>query len=205
MADFPSHPDAIEPAWLGERLRAAGVVRDAEITALSWVPIGTGQVGDSARLTLTYDRPGAGPATVAGKFPAADQTDDRYLVMRCTKRSLLQQRLPAKQPSCRINCRRGQGFLLGHRWQDADQPTRQHALSRPRWPDHQQVVSTRCRNRESTLGLLVAANITQVAADIGRLLGKRSLGQLRQAGTTLQRLDDLFEMAGGPDTQAGDG
>ena len=62
MADFPSHPDAIEPAWLGERLRAAGVVRDAEITALSWVPIGTGQVGDSARLTLTYDRPGAGPA-----------------------------------------------------------------------------------------------------------------------------------------------
>ena len=74
MADFPSHPDGLDPAWLGERLRQAGVIGDAEITALSWEPIGTGQVGDSARISLTYDRPGAGPATVAGKVPAADET-----------------------------------------------------------------------------------------------------------------------------------
>lgn len=74
MADFPSHPDAIRPDWLTERLRAAGIIDDATVTALSWVPIGTGQVGDSARITLTYDKPGAGPATIAGKFPAADET-----------------------------------------------------------------------------------------------------------------------------------
>lgn len=74
MADFPSHPDAITPEWLTDRLRAAGVIDSASVTALSWVPIGTGQVGDSARITLTYDRPGAGPATIAGKFPAADET-----------------------------------------------------------------------------------------------------------------------------------
>lgn len=74
MAEIPTHPDMIEPAWLTERLRAAEVIDDQVITGFSWVPIGTGQVGDSARLTLHYDRPGKGPATLAGKFPAADQT-----------------------------------------------------------------------------------------------------------------------------------
>ena len=44
------------------------------MTAVQWQAIGTGQVGDSARFELTYDRPGAGPATLAGKFAAADAT-----------------------------------------------------------------------------------------------------------------------------------
>ena len=44
------------------------------MTAVEWQAIGTGQVGDSARFKLTYDRPGDGPATVAGKFAAADET-----------------------------------------------------------------------------------------------------------------------------------
>jgi Phosphotransferase enzyme family len=73
LADFPAHPGAIEPDWLGERLSAAGVL-NGEVTSLRWEPIGTGQVGDSARFHLEYDRPGAGPATIAGKFPAADPT-----------------------------------------------------------------------------------------------------------------------------------
>ena len=72
MADFPVHPDAITAGWLTERLRAAGQLERGEVTALEWQPIGTGQVGDSARITITYDTPGAGPATIAGKFPAAD-------------------------------------------------------------------------------------------------------------------------------------
>lgn len=73
MADFPAHPDQIELGWLSERLRAAGALEGA-ITALRWEPIGTGQVGDSVRFHLEYDRPGVGPATLAGKFPAADET-----------------------------------------------------------------------------------------------------------------------------------
>ncbi len=73
MGDIPSHPAAIQPDWLTERLRAAGVLSDGRITAIRWEPIGTGQVGDSARFHLTYDREGAGPPTVAGKFPAEDQ------------------------------------------------------------------------------------------------------------------------------------
>ncbi|MFM5923668.1 MAG: phosphotransferase [Novosphingobium sp.] len=72
MGALPTHPDAIDPDWLAERLRAAGLLPVGKVTGIRWQAIGTGQVGDSARFHLTYDREGAGPATVAGKFPAAD-------------------------------------------------------------------------------------------------------------------------------------
>jgi hypothetical protein len=73
MADFPAHPDQIELRWLSERLHEAGAL-EGEVRALRWEPIGTGQVGDSVRIHIEYDRDGAGPATLAGKFPAADAT-----------------------------------------------------------------------------------------------------------------------------------
>ncbi|MBX9644682.1 MAG: aminoglycoside phosphotransferase family protein [Novosphingobium sp.] len=72
MAQFPTQPADVAPEWLTERLRAAGVIADASVQAVRWESIGTGQVGDSARFHLSYDRADAGPATVAGKFPAAD-------------------------------------------------------------------------------------------------------------------------------------
>ncbi len=74
MATFPAHPDAVEPEWLSQQLRAAGMLDSGAVTALGWVPIGTGQVGDSVRFSLSYDRPDAGPATIVAKFPAADPT-----------------------------------------------------------------------------------------------------------------------------------
>lgn len=74
MADFPKTPAAVDAAWLEAKLRAAGALDDARITDLSWIAIGTGQVGDTARFTITYDREGAGPATVAAKFASADAT-----------------------------------------------------------------------------------------------------------------------------------
>jgi hypothetical protein len=70
MAEFPAHPAAVSADWLTEQLPLEG----ARVTALHWEPIGTGQVGDSVRFHLCYDRPGAGPQTLAGKFPAADET-----------------------------------------------------------------------------------------------------------------------------------
>ncbi|MBN8483492.1 MAG: phosphotransferase [Sphingomonadales bacterium] len=73
MGDFPTHPSAVQPDWLNDRLRAAGLLDRGVVTAVRWEPIGTGQVGDSARFHLSYDRAGAGPATLAGKFPAEDQ------------------------------------------------------------------------------------------------------------------------------------
>ena len=72
MADFPTHPAQVTPAWLAEILGSAGLLGGARVTGVRWEPIGTGQVGDSARFHLEYDFSGAGPATVAGKFPAAD-------------------------------------------------------------------------------------------------------------------------------------
>lgn len=67
MADFPANPDAVTPAWLGE-------VLGAQVRALSWRPIGTGQVADSVRFAIDYVRDGAGPASLAAKFGAADPT-----------------------------------------------------------------------------------------------------------------------------------
>lgn len=74
MTAIPSHPDSITPDWLTERLRAAGLLDHGRVTALRWEPIGTGQVGDSVRFHVTYSPVGVGPATIAGKFPAADAT-----------------------------------------------------------------------------------------------------------------------------------
>ena len=69
---FPASASEVTPEWLTARLKAAGVLREGRVTAIAWEPIGTGQVGDSARFTLSYDPPGAGPPTIAGKFAAAD-------------------------------------------------------------------------------------------------------------------------------------
>ncbi|MBX7540771.1 phosphotransferase [Qipengyuania sphaerica] len=64
MADFPVHPDEVTPSWLSE-------VLGASVAALRWESIGTGQVGDSVRFQLEGENV---PATLAGKFPAADET-----------------------------------------------------------------------------------------------------------------------------------
>ncbi|MFZ9394898.1 MAG: phosphotransferase [Erythrobacter sp.] len=74
MTEFPSHPDEVTQEWLTLRLRNAGLLASGRVSDIAWHPIGTGQVGDSVRFTLSYDPPGAGPATLAGKFPAADPT-----------------------------------------------------------------------------------------------------------------------------------
>ena len=71
MAEFPTRPEEVTPAWIAEALDYSG---DAAIEQVSWQPIGTGQVGDSARFALEWSEPGTSPATLAGKFPAADET-----------------------------------------------------------------------------------------------------------------------------------
>jgi Ecdysteroid kinase-like family len=44
----------------------------ARVTAVQATPVGTGQVSDSCRLRLAYDRPMALPETLVAKVPAAD-------------------------------------------------------------------------------------------------------------------------------------
>ena len=63
----------VTPAWLTSVLRNSGALApDARVTDVSPSPIGTGQMADTARLALTYDREGAGPPAVVGKFASAD-------------------------------------------------------------------------------------------------------------------------------------
>ena len=64
MCAFPVHPDDVTPQWLSDTL-------GERVQSVMWEPIGTGQVGDSVRFHLQ----GEGvPDTLAGKFPAADET-----------------------------------------------------------------------------------------------------------------------------------
>ncbi|MGX7952546.1 phosphotransferase [Tsuneonella sp. HG249] len=73
MNAFPTHPDDVTPDWLTNCLRSRSALDNGTVVSIEWDPIGTGQVGDSVRFTLTY-RGGDGPRTLAGKFPAADPT-----------------------------------------------------------------------------------------------------------------------------------
>lgn len=75
MSEFPVRARDIDPAWIEAQLARAGVLGAARITGLTWEPIGTGQVGDTARFSLQYDREDdALPATLAAKFAASDPT-----------------------------------------------------------------------------------------------------------------------------------
>ncbi len=65
-------PGAIDAVWLTAVLQAGGV--DAVVADFTARPIGTGQIGDSFRFNLTYERGGDGsPASLVGKFPAAGE------------------------------------------------------------------------------------------------------------------------------------
>lgn len=68
-------PDRVDAAWLNSVLHAAGVIGTEVVTAVSFESVGHGMMSDSFRFTVTYDRPSAtAPATVVGKFAAADPT-----------------------------------------------------------------------------------------------------------------------------------
>ena len=65
--DIRSNPEQIDPAWMTNVLQAR--CPGCEVTGLSGESIGTGQVGENVRFTLT----GHGvPPSVVGKFPSLD-------------------------------------------------------------------------------------------------------------------------------------
>jgi hypothetical protein len=68
------HAADVTPEWLSATLRAAGVLAPGALVAeFDAAPIGTGQMADTTRFSLTLDRPGAGPSSVVGKFASADE------------------------------------------------------------------------------------------------------------------------------------
>lgn len=99
-----SEAGQITPAWLTAALGAAcGGAKAVEVTA---VVVGTGQMGDSVRLAITWDRPTDAPATVVAKLPAADPTSRataaslrNYEIEVSFYRELAPQ-LPVRAPHC---------------------------------------------------------------------------------------------------------
>jgi hypothetical protein len=68
MVEQPSAAD-LTPSAINRALE--GQLRGT-VVATRIEPIGTGQMADSARVFLTYDRDDAGPATLVAKFPSHD-------------------------------------------------------------------------------------------------------------------------------------
>ncbi|HEX7355239.1 MAG TPA: phosphotransferase [Mycobacteriales bacterium] len=61
-----SGPEEISPAWLS-------AVLGSRVTDISVVPVGTGQMADTVRVAVTYERPGSGPESVVAKLASADE------------------------------------------------------------------------------------------------------------------------------------
>jgi hypothetical protein len=76
MAQLPllRHHTDVTTEWLTAALTQSGQLRDgATVCSFETAPIGTGQMADTTRFSLTLDRPDAGPASVVGKFASADE------------------------------------------------------------------------------------------------------------------------------------
>jgi hypothetical protein len=74
--DLMKRPEDVSPQWLGTVLHASGAASsDAEVAGFESAAIGTGQMSESYRFSLTWDERGpAGPASVVLKVAAADDT-----------------------------------------------------------------------------------------------------------------------------------
>lgn len=70
-------PRAVDAAWLTQRLRTAGVIRDARVVSVDGKAVGVGMLGDSIRFTVTYDIDEGAPPSFVGKFASADPVSRR--------------------------------------------------------------------------------------------------------------------------------
>ncbi len=80
-AELPTHPKDVTPAWLSRHLGAwlregkSATQALGRVVDFTYAPIGTGQVADSYRLTLTWqDAPAHAPPSVVIKCSAHDAT-----------------------------------------------------------------------------------------------------------------------------------
>jgi hypothetical protein len=78
MSEWPRSSAAVQADWLDAVLRKNGMLTDSKVTNVTAADVGTGVgiMGEVARFSIEYDKPGNGaPATVVGKFPTADPTN----------------------------------------------------------------------------------------------------------------------------------
>lgn len=99
----PTGVDDLDAAWLTDVLARHGM---GTVTARDATAIGTGQVADSVRLTLTWDPPESGPPTLVAKVTAADETSRAAAAATRTYEvevgfySDLAHALPVRSPRC---------------------------------------------------------------------------------------------------------
>ncbi len=75
MSGFPENAQALTAEALSSYLRDAGLLSAGEVVAVQSKIIGTGKMGDNARVSLQYSEPQReAPSTLIAKFPAADET-----------------------------------------------------------------------------------------------------------------------------------
>lgn len=65
---------SVDAAWLTQRLRAAGLLREGNVTQMEATPVGVGMLGDSIRFVVDYDRDEGAPTSFVGKFASSDPT-----------------------------------------------------------------------------------------------------------------------------------
>ncbi len=101
IADTPA---ALTPEWLTAALRRSSDLGPASVTGVAPAPLGTGQMCDTYRLAVDYDRPTDVPAHLIAKLPAADP-DSRAAAMalRCYEKEVrfyqqLAPELPVRTP-----------------------------------------------------------------------------------------------------------
>ena len=99
----PRYATDVTPEWLTGVLRRRGVLSgDHRVDGIGVASVGTGQMVDTSRLSLTYDEAGVGPATVVGKFASADeQSRGTGLALRAYEIEVRFYREVADQVACR--------------------------------------------------------------------------------------------------------
>lgn len=96
--------DGVTAEWCTRAMRAT--TGGATVTDLALAPVGTGQVADTYRLTMTYDRDGAGPPTVIAKVPSASEQSlmaakfSRTYEIEASFYRDLGAELPVRAPAC---------------------------------------------------------------------------------------------------------
>jgi hypothetical protein len=105
-APIPTTADALTPEWLTNAL--GDLLAGAVIEHVDTTMVGTGQMGDSVRLRLTYDRSTSAPTSLVAKLPAADPTSRataaavRSYEIEVSFYRELAPELPVRNPVCHV-------------------------------------------------------------------------------------------------------
>lgn len=101
---IPDSVDALTDAWLTDAL--VGVSGGATVTGHSRAPVGTGQVADTYRFSLVWDRENPAPSTLIVKVTAGDDTSrgaakaTRTYEIEASFYNDLAAHLPVRAPRC---------------------------------------------------------------------------------------------------------